>query len=84
MAVIRDGLPDALPQARAWHRTWHDTSDIPSLRASFTPGGAQLVYARQHGFNDWSAPAQHLQHIPLDATGGPFLAVFEAGQAGNW
>ena len=83
VSAVHDGLPDALRQMHAWHPAWHDSSDITLLRAGFTLSDAKLVYARQHGFSDWSAFGEHLRQIPADATGEPFLAVFESGRAGD-
>ncbi len=83
VAVVRDGLPDALRQVRTWHPTLHDASN-ETLRLGFTLADAQLVYARQHGFVDWTALARHLSSIAPNAEGEPFLAAFEAGRKGDW
>ncbi len=83
VAVVHDGLPEALHQVRAWHPTLRD-ADAAAIRTRFSTEDAKLVYARQHGFENWSAFTQYVQHIPPDATGEPFLAAFEAGRAGEW
>ena len=83
VAVVRDGLSDALHQVRIWHPTRHNASN-EALRLGFTLHDAQLVYARQHGFVDWTALARHLSSIAQNAEGEPFLAAFEAGRQGNW
>ncbi len=83
VVVVRDGLPDALHQVRAWHPTLGNASS-EALRAGFTLDDAQLVYARQHGFIDWTELARHLSSIAPNAEGEPFLAAFEAGRQGDW
>lgn len=82
--VIRSGLPNAMAQVREWHPSLCDVQDDAALRAQFTLDDARLVYAQQHGFASWNVLAEYLRQIPKDATGEPFLAVFEAGARGDW
>lgn len=84
MTVVADALPPALAQVRAWHPKFATSSDQEIAQSPFTRDDARLVYARQHGFESWSALSAHLKAIPADAAGEPFLAVFEAARRGDW
>ncbi|MBC7842014.1 MAG: ankyrin repeat domain-containing protein [Gemmatimonadaceae bacterium] len=84
VAVVADGLSNALDQVRQWHPAYHDASDAAIRQSTFTAQDAQLVYARQHGFDSWSAFATYLRKLPAMAEHEPFLTVFEAGRRGEW
>ncbi len=84
VAVVADGLPNALEQVRRWHPAHQDASDAAIQQARFTIEDAQLVYARQHGYDSWAALARYLRTLSATADDEPLLAVFEAAQRGDW
>lgn len=84
VAVVADGLPNAIQQVRRWHPSYPDASDDAIQRAPFAITDAQLVYARQHGFESWTALAKYLLALPAHAETEPFLTLFEAARRGDW
>lgn len=78
--------PAALEQIRAWHPRFDGWSDDEILRAPLTEADAQLVYAREHGFERWSDLVQRVDLLASAAhpeATEPFLAAFRALQAGD-
>jgi hypothetical protein len=84
IAVVADGLPNGIEQVRRWHPSYQDASDAAIQSAAFSLEDAQLVYARQHGYESWPALARYLRTLPATADSEPFLTVFEAAQRGDW
>lgn len=88
VAVLGDGSPGAIAQARRWHPALRDAGDdaIRSMAraAHFTLEDARLVFARQHGFEDWDRFADHIRGLASGAPGGPFMDAFEAGRMREW
>jgi ankyrin repeat protein len=78
--------PAALEQIRNWHPRFEGLSDDQILTAQFTEQDAQLVYAREHGFETWNDLVQRVSLLAsasnLDST-EPFLAAFRALEAGD-
>ncbi len=78
--------PAALEQIRAWHPRFDGCSDDEILRAPLTEADAQLVYAREHGFDRWSDLLERvnlLASAPHPEATEPFLAAFRAMEAGD-
>ncbi|HTR39920.1 MAG TPA: ankyrin repeat domain-containing protein [Bryobacteraceae bacterium] len=78
--------PAALEQIRTWHPRFDGCSDEEIRRAEFTETDAQLVYAREHGFDSWDELAHRVGLLSQDAAAQaaePFLAAFRALQAGD-
>jgi ankyrin repeat protein len=84
LAVLPDGVPEAVAQVRAWHPRFADAADEVVRAAHLTLDDARLVYARQHGFPDWSALARHLAGLDDEPAAEPFLVAFEAARRGDW
>ena len=63
---FKAGSPDALLRAETWHRR-HG--------AEFVLADAQLVIAREHGFESWPKFAAHVEHLRRT---GSAVATFEA------
>ena len=84
VAVVADGLSNALEQVRTWHPAHHDTSDDIIKLSQFAIEDAQVVYARQHGFESWNVFADYLRDLPATPVREPFLTVFEAAKRNNW
>ena len=49
----RSAGPAALEQIREWHPRFSGCSDEEIRQAPFTEADAQLVYAKEHGFDSW-------------------------------
>ena len=78
--------PAALEQIREWHPRFSDWSDEEIRQAPFTEEDARLVYAREHGFEDWSELANRVRFLasdPATAAGEPFMLAFAALQSGD-
>ncbi len=78
--------PAALEQIREWHPRFSGCSDEEIRRASFTEADAQLVYAREHGFDTWADLVQRVKLIASDSNAEanePFLAAFRALESGD-
>ena len=78
--------PAALEQIRHWHPRFDGCSDEEIRQAPFTEADAQLVYAKEHGFDTWDDLVQRVSRLASDPnpeTTEPFLAAFQALQAGN-
>lgn len=71
----------ALEQIREWHPSFSGCSDDEILQAPFTEADAQLVYAREHGFDAWDELVNRVNLLAsasnAEAT-EPFLAAFRA------
>lgn len=80
------GGPAALEQIRNWHPRFQGARDEEILSAAFGGEDAQLVYAREHGFESWTELAQR---VAVLAKGGavlasePFLEAFRAMEAAD-
>lgn len=78
--------PAALEQIRSWHPRFEGKSDEEILQAGFEMEDALLVYAREHGFEDWGALQERVRVLGgvSDAgEGEPFLAAFRAMERGE-
>jgi ankyrin repeat protein len=78
--------PAALEQIREWHPRFDGCSDEEIGHAPFTEADAQLVYAREHGFDSWGDLVRRVTLLETDSSaraGEPFLAAFEAMKSGE-
>ncbi len=78
--------PAALEQIREWHPRFRGYSDEEILQAPFVEADAQLVYAREHGFDTWDELMQRVSRLVsasnAEAT-EPFLAAFRTLESGD-
>ncbi len=84
MRTRRSAGPAALEQIREWHPQFQGATDEQVLDAPFTEADAKLVYARQHGFDNWAdflARIQSLASAPSAQSAEPFIAAFRAVKA---
>ncbi len=82
----RQSAPAALEQIREWHPRFADATDEEIRQAPFTDEDAQLVYAREHGFETWddlTARVNLLASATDTATTEPFMAAFAALRSGD-
>ena len=78
--------PAALEQIREHHPSFAGWSDEEIRQAPFSESDAQLVYAREHGFNTWDELSSRVNLVasnPEAQAAEPFLAAFQALQAGD-
>ena len=79
--------PAALEQIREWHPRFSGCSDEEILQAPFTEADAQLVYAREHGFDSWDDLVQRVSLLASSSNAEatePFLAAFRALELGDF
>jgi len=86
MRTRQSAGPAALEQIRVWHPRFDGCSDEEILQARFTEADAQIVYAKEHGFDTWDDLIQRVNLLASsenpEAT-EPFLAAFRALKAGD-
>ena len=78
--------PAALEQIREWHPRFAGCSDEEIRQAPFHEADAQLVYAREHGFDTWDELVGRVNLLASDTSAQatePFLSAFRALQAGD-
>jgi ankyrin repeat protein len=78
--------PAALEQIREWHPRFAGATDEEIRHAPFSEADAQLVYAREHGFDTWADLARRVNLLTSDSkaqASEPFLAAFRALQASD-
>ena len=83
MQTRQSAGPAALEQIRTWHPRFDGFSDEQIRQAPFTEADAQLVYAKEHGFDTWDDLVQRvnlLASVSNPETTEPFLAAFQALQ----
>jgi ankyrin repeat protein len=82
----QSGSPAALEQIREWHPRFHGRSDEEIRQAPFMEADAQLVYAREHGFDSWDDLARRVNLLASASspeTTEPFMAAFQALQSAD-
>ena len=83
MQTRQSAGPAALEQIRTWHPRFEGFSDEQIRQAPFTEADAQLVYAKEHGFDTWDDLVQRVNLLASASnpeTTEPFLAAFHALQ----
>ena len=81
MQTRQSAGPAALEQIRTWHPRFDGFSDEQIRQAPFTESDAQLVYAKEHGFDTWDDLVQRVNQLASASnpeTTEPFLAAFRA------
>src|ERR1700691_4190012 len=59
------GVPDALERIGRYHPRLHSLAKPDIQRAPFSLTDAQLVMAREHGFESWPKFAKHIEMLHL-------------------
>jgi ankyrin repeat protein len=83
LSAHHSGVPAALEQIREWHPRFADASDLDIQRGTFTEADAQLVYAREHGFERWDELAARVDALAHGRSEEPFLLAFKALEKGD-
>ena len=84
LEVLPDGAANVIEQVRSWHPAYATASDQAIRTASLTIDDARLIYAREHGFEQWAELIAHLEQLGDEPDAEPFLALFEAGKSNDW
>jgi len=86
MRTRQSAGPAALEQIREWHPRFSACSDEEIRQAPFGEADAQLVYAREHGFETWDDLVRRVNLLASASqadAGEPFLAAFRAIESGD-
>jgi ankyrin repeat protein len=78
--------PAALEQIREWHPRFAGCSDEEIRQAPFQEADAQLVYAREHGFDTWGDLVRRVNLLAADPSAQAaeaFLPAFRALETGD-
>ncbi|MEO8200868.1 MAG: ankyrin repeat domain-containing protein [Gemmatimonadota bacterium] len=78
VSMHASGLPNALAQIREWHPGFDGASDEAIRSTAFTLDDARLVYAREHGYENWDRFMAQVRTLAKTGTPEPFLDAFEA------
>lgn len=81
--VLQDALPGALEVVRDLHPSYAGASDSALHAVQLTTDDARLIYARDHGFDSWQDFVQHVEAVRQGKSVEPFLAAFQAIEAGD-
>lgn len=79
----KDALPFVLEQIKRCHPSYAGASASEIKAATLTDDDARLIYARDHGFDNWHALTAHLEALRNGQAEEPFAAAFEAIKAGD-
>jgi len=72
----------AFDQIREGHPSFADASNEAIQQAAFTESDAQLVYAREHGFEHWNDLAARVEALAAGRADEPFMTAFTAIERG--
>ncbi len=81
LKVLQGGLRSACRLVQEWHPDYAAATEAEILAASLTRDDARLIFAREHGFDDWKAFARQVERLAAGEVEEPFQAVFEAVKA---
>ena len=86
LRVRQSAGPAALEQIREWHPRFGGCSDEEIRQSPFTQADAQLVYAREHGFDTWDGLVERVNLLASNSSAAAtelFLAAFQALESGD-
>lgn len=84
LASVRlTGERGALRIIQRFHPRFRAASEAEVAAADFSQADAELVIAREHGFDDFAALARHLEDLKAGRAAEPFRDAFEAIKAGD-
>lgn len=76
-SVLRTGERNALRLVREFHPRYADATDA-EIQANITQEDAELIQAREHGFDTWDELIDAVESLRLDSSTEPFRLAFEA------
>lgn len=68
LSAHRSAAPDTVPRLRAFLSKLSAATDAEILAAKFALRDAQLVIAREYGFDNWDGLAQHVESLSEQGT----------------
>ena len=77
-SVLSTGERNALRIVREFHPRFVQASDAEIQAAQITQEDAELIQAREHGFNSWDELAAAVEALKADSSREPFRLAFEA------
>ena len=80
-SVLQTGERNALRLVREFHPRYANATDAEIEAASITQEEAELIQAREHGFDSWEALAAAVEALKADSSKEPFRLAFEAIEA---
>jgi ankyrin repeat protein len=80
-SVLMTGERNALRLVREFHPIYAQASDQEIGTAEITQADAELVLAREHGFDDWDELAARVEALKADASIEPFKLAVDAIEA---
>ncbi|MFZ1991197.1 MAG: ankyrin repeat domain-containing protein [Alphaproteobacteria bacterium] len=80
-SVLQTGERNALRLVREFHPRFANASDVEIQAADVTQEDAELIQAREHGFNSWAQLAAAVEALKADSSREPFRLAFEAIEA---
>jgi len=83
LSMLQTGERNALRLVREFHPSYADATDAEIEAASITQEDAELVQAREHGFESWEELAAAVEALKADPSREPFRLAFEAIEAEN-
>ena len=81
LSVHSTGERNALRLVRQFHPGFRAASEADIRAATLTQDDAELILAREHGFDTWDDLARHIEALHKQETDAPFRRAFEAIRA---
>lgn len=83
MSVHRAGLRSACRIVQEWHPNYATATEDQIRMAVLSLDDARLIFAREHGFEDWPSFAEHIARLARGEVQEPFQEAFEAIKASD-
>ena len=80
LSMIAAGERNALRLVHEFHPRYSDSDDA-DIKGTITQDDAEVVLAREHGFNAWSELAARVEALKVDPSVEPFRLAFAAIEA---
>lgn len=80
-SLLQTGERNALRLVREFHPRYAKATDAEIERASITQEDAELIQAREHGFDSWEGLVAAVEALKADSAREPFRLAFEAIEA---
>jgi ankyrin repeat protein len=78
LSVFATGELNAIRLVRQFHPAYAAAAEADIRGASLTPDDAELILAREHGFDAWDAFAAHIEALRENRVSEPFALAFAA------
>jgi ankyrin repeat protein len=81
LSVLQTGERNAIRLVHEFHPRYAKATDAEIKAANLTQADAELIQAREHGFDSWEALAAAVEALRVDPSREPFRLAFEAIEA---